>query len=123
VARLALMVLRLVVAFNLVTGILFWTGNADPLQDVHIVLGIIAVLDLWALAIFQGLRSRSFGLVLAAFVVGLPLWIVGAAQTEWLLGSAHWIIQVIHLMLGMALLGVGERIGSSARRIAAKAAA
>src|SRR5205823_3610964 len=54
VVRISLMVLRVAVLFNLITGIIFWTGNADPLQIVHIILGIIAVLVLWTLGIFQG---------------------------------------------------------------------
>jgi hypothetical protein len=48
-------------------------------------LGIIAVLALWTLGIFQDLRGGSFGLF----------------QTNWLTGSHHWIIQVIHLLLGI----------------------
>jgi hypothetical protein len=80
VVRLALMVLRIAVLLNLITGILFWTGNADPLQSVHIILGIIAILDLWALAIFQGLKNGSFGLVLFALVVGLLLGIGGSSD-------------------------------------------
>src|SRR5579864_7249328 len=111
VARIAIMVLRITVLFNLVTGIIFWTGNADPLQIVHIILGIIAVLALWTLGIVQGLRGGSIGLSVAAFVVGLLLAFVGLFQTNWLTGSNHWIIQVLHLLLGLMVIGLGETIG------------
>ena len=120
VVRISLMVLRVAVLFNLITGIIFWTGNADPLQIVHIILGIIAVLVLWTLGIFQGLRGGSFGLAVATIVLGLLLAIVGLFQTNWLTGSNHWIIQVIHLLLGIAAIGLGEMIGGRSRRITAK---
>src|SRR5947199_8078819 len=102
--RVSLMVLRIAVLFNLITGIIFWTGNADPLQIVHIILGIIAVLALWTLGIFQGLRGGSFGLAVATIVLGLLLAIVGLFQTNWLTGSNRWIIQVIHLLLGLMVI-------------------
>ena len=118
--RVSLMVLRIAVLFNLITGIIFWTGNADPLQIVHIVVGIIAVLALWTLGIMQGLRGGNYGLTAAAIVVGLLLALVGLFQTGWLTGSNHWIIQVIHLLLGIAAIGLGEMIGGRSRRMTAK---
>ncbi|TMD46418.1 MAG: hypothetical protein E6I93_15235 [Chloroflexi bacterium] len=118
--RVSLMVLRIAVLFNLITGIIFWTGNADPLQIVHIVVGIIAVLALWTLGIIQGLRGSNYGLTAAAIVVGLLLALVGLFQTGWLTGSNHWIIQDIDLLLGIAAIGLGEMIGGRSRRITAK---
>ncbi len=118
--RVSLMVLRIAVLFNLITGIIFWTGNADPLQIVHIVVGIIAVLALWTLGIMQGLRGGNYGLVAAAIVVGLLLVFIGLFQKGWLTDSNHWIIQVIHLLLGIAAIGLGEMIGGRSRRMTAK---
>ena len=123
VVRISLMVLRITVLFNLITGIIFWTGNADPLQIVHIILGILAVLALWTIGIVQGLRGGSFGLAVATFVVGFLLALVGLFQTRWLNDSNHWIIQVIHLLLGIMAIGLGEMIGGRYRRMTAKAAA
>jgi hypothetical protein len=122
VARIAIMVLRITVLFNLVTGIIFWTGNADPLQIVHIIVGIIAVISLFTLGILQGLRGGSFALALATFVVGFLLLLVGLFQKSWLPepNANHWIIQVIHLILGLAAIGLGERVAARYRRITAK---
>ena len=123
--RIANMVLRVAVLFNLITGIIFWTGNADPLQVVHILLGIIAVLALWVLGIMQGLRGGSFGLALATFVVGFLLVLVGLFQKNWLpepTNANHWIIQVIHLVLGLAAIGLGEMAAGRYKRLIAKSA-
>ena len=124
VARIAIMVLRITVLFNLITGIIFWTGNADPLQIVHIISGILAVLSLWTLGILQGLRGGSFGLALATFLVGFLLVLVGLFQKSWLPepNANHWIIQVIHLLLGLAAIGLGERVAGLYRRLTAKSA-
>ena len=123
VARIAIMVLRITVLFNLITGIIFWTGNADPLQVVHIISGILAVISLWVLGIAQGLRGGSFGLALATFFVGFLLALVGLFQTRWLTDPANqWIIQVIHLILGLAAIGLGERVNATYRRLTTKSA-
>jgi hypothetical protein len=121
-ARIAIMVLRVAVLFNLVTGIIFWTGNADPLQIVHIIVGILAVISLWTLGILQGLRGGTFSLALATFVVGFLLALVGLFQKNWLPepNANHWIIQVIHLILGLAAIGLGERVNASYRRLTTK---
>src|SRR5260370_38963308 len=102
------MVLRVAVLAALVLGILFWTGNADGLQLFHIVLGILVVLSLWVIGIAQVLRGGSFGLALATFVEGFLVALVGLFQTRWLIGPNHWIIYVIHLILVLADISLGE---------------
>ncbi len=123
--RLALMVLRIAVLLNLITGILFWTGNAAAsLVLVHMGLGILVVLSLWTLGLAQALTTGgSWGLAIGAVVLGIILAASGGTQGELLTGSLHWIIQVIHLFLGLLVLGVGQLISGRARRRTAKAAA
>ncbi len=124
VVRVSSMVLRIAALAALVLGIIFWTGNADNLQIVHIVLGFLVVISLWVLGIAQGVRrGGSFGLALATFVVGFFVLLVGLFQTRWLTGSNHWVIQVIHLILGLSAISLGEMIGARYRRMTAKTAA
>jgi hypothetical protein len=128
--RIALMVLRSAVLINLVLGILFWINTIDPdanpaVKWLHIILGIAAVISLFTIGILQGVRGGSFGLALATFVVGFLLTFVGLFQTNWLTASnQHWIIQIIHLLLGLSAIGLGEMIvGRYNRMMAAKAKA
>lgn len=124
VVRIALMIVRIGVLIELALGILFWTGNADSLQIVHIVIGILVVLSLWTMGIAQGLQGGSFGLALATFVLGFLLALVGLFQKGWLVEQYHWVIQVIHLLLGLSAIGLAEMIGGRYRRmIATKATA
>ena len=39
-----------------------------------------------------------------------------ATQDSLLPGPNHWIIQILHLLLGMAAVGMGEAIGGRMRR-------
>ena len=122
VVRIAINIVRIGVLIELALGILFWTGNADSLQTVHIVIGILVVLSLWTLGIALILQGGSFGLALAAFVVGFLMILVGLSQKQWLTGSNHWVIQVIHLLLGLSAIGLAEMIGGRYRRMIAKKA-
>ena len=117
VLTIAVMVLRIAVLVALVMGIIFWTGNLENLQLVHMLIGFIVVLSLWVIGLAQGfIKGGSFGLAVATFIVGLLLAIVGLYQQNWLPGSAHWVIQVIHLLLGLSAIGLGEMIYARTRK-------
>ena len=47
----AQMLVRLTGLILIVLGILFWTGNADALVPLHMLIGFVLVFSLWALAI------------------------------------------------------------------------
>jgi hypothetical protein len=111
------LVARLIVVIQLVLGILFWTGNASSLVIVHIAVGLVLVLDLWA-AVALGLRAGAPpGLAALALVwsVGMPVF--GIIQTGLLPGSAHVVIQVLHLLVGLAAVGLVEALARASRRV------
>jgi hypothetical protein len=106
---------RAVGLVQLVLGLAFWTGNLLGLVDLHQLLGILLVLSLWTLA---GLAARAGvppAMVAAAVVLGLVVLIIGLTQRELLPGSAHWVIQVLHLLLGIGLLGMAENLATRAK--------
>ena len=114
---IAQMVLRLAWILTIILGILFWTGNADSLTPIHMLLGIIVVLSLWVIGLAQGfLKGGNFILALATFLLGLIIVIVGLNQTSWLIGTNHWLIQVIHLLLGISAIGLAEMIAARTKR-------
>lgn len=89
-------------------GLLFWTGNADPLVPVHMLLGIALVLALWVLAALAAVAGVNLGLVALAFVWGLIVPALGLTQTRLLPGGAHWIVQVLHLLVGITAIGLAQ---------------
>jgi hypothetical protein len=107
--------IRVLWVVQLALGVLFWTGNALGLVDLHQLLGILLVLALWTqagLAARAGVEPR---LVAVAAVWGLIVPIVGLTQTSLLTGSLHWVTQVIHLLLGLGLIGLAERLATRAK--------
>ena len=107
----------------LILGLLFWTGDALNLVPVHMLLGTLLVLGLWLLAASAWQLGVPPGLTIGAAVLGLIVLLLGFAQTSLLPGGAHWIIQVIHLLLGVAAVASGEMIGGRLRRSRATASA
>src|SRR5919202_1757231 len=98
------MAIRVLWVVQLVLGIAFWTGNALGLVDLHQLIGILLVLGLWAQAVLAARAGVPGGLVAGAAVWGLLVPIVGLAERNLLPGSAHWVILVIPLLLGIGLL-------------------
>jgi hypothetical protein len=118
------MILRLAVLVALIFGILFWLNIATNLIPVHMLIGIIVVLCLWIIGLAQGfMKGGSLPLAVLTFVLGLALAIVGLYQQQWLIGPAHWVIQVIHLLLGLSAIAVAEMIvGRTKKRVKAQQA-
>jgi hypothetical protein len=107
--------IRVVGVVQLALGVLFWTGNALGLVDLHQLLGILLVLGLWTQAVLAARAGVEPRLVAVAAVWGLIVPIVGLTQTNLLTGSLHWVIQVIHLLLGLGLLGLAETLATRAK--------
>ena len=107
--------IRVVWLVQLALGVLFWTGNATGLVDLHQLLGILLVLALWTQAVLAARAGVEGRLVAVAAVWGLLVPIVGLTQTSLLTGSLHWLVQVIHLLLGIGLIALAERLATGAR--------
>ena len=107
--------IRVVWLVQLALGVLFWTGNATGLVDLHQLLGILLVLALWTQAVLAARAGVEPRLVAVAAVWGLLVPIVGLTQTSLLTGSLHWLVQVIHLLLGIGLIGLAERLATTAK--------
>ena len=100
----------------IVLGLLFWTGNALNLIGLHMLLGMIVVLLLWALAIMAARSGLSLGLVALGLAWGLIVVSLGMTQNRLLPGDAHWVIKVLHLLVGIGALGIAERLAGSIKR-------
>ena len=100
----------------IVLGLLFWTGNALNLIGLHMLLGMILVLFLWALAIMAARSGISLGLVALGIAWGLIVVTLGMTQNQLLPGEAHWVIKVLHLLVGIVALGIAERLAGSIKR-------
>ncbi len=123
--RFAAMALRAGFVLALLVGIGFWTRIITPSRGVtlvHILLGLVVVISLWYLGLAQAQRGGSLGLTLGTFVLGLVLAIVGLTQVS-LEAALHSVIgvQIVHVLLALAAVGLGEMCGGRIRRAAAGA--
>lgn len=110
------MAVRVLWLAQIVLGVLFWLGAATSLTDLHMLLGLVLALLVAVLAILVGVRGGSPGLLVGGLVVAVLLPVVGLGQTGWLPGSQHWVIQVLHLLVGVAAIAVAEAAGGRLRR-------
>jgi hypothetical protein len=111
----AQMLVRTSGVVQLVLGGLFWTGNALDLVPLHMLVGFLLVLGLWTLAALAARAGVRPPLVAVAAVWGLIVPILGLSQDQLLVGSAHWVIEVLHLLVGLGAIGQAEALAARIR--------
>lgn len=98
----------------LVLGILFWTGHALSLLSLHMLLGGLFVICMWVLVVLGFAAGNSPALAAVTLFWSLLVPLLGVTQLRLLPGSDHWVIQAIHLLVGILAMGLGHAL---ARRI------
>jgi hypothetical protein len=108
--------MRIAIALQIIVGIALWTGHWMSLASVHMIVGLLYVLMLWGVAGIAISQHRSTGLAAFAFVWGLVIAAFGMAQQGILVGDLHWVVRVMHLVIGIAAMPVAERLVGGATR-------
>jgi hypothetical protein len=117
VTRICSLVVRIGGSLALLLGLLRYFNIGPDLVQLHMTLGILVVLALWILAtIYARTPNANLGMSIGASVIGLLLLIVGVTQQGLLLNDFHWVIQVIHVLLGLTVIGMGESLAGAIRR-------
>jgi hypothetical protein len=118
--KTALMVARLVLIGSggllLLLGLIIWTGSADALIPIHAAAGSLLVLSLWAIAFIaarNGLPTRVLGVIV---LWSLAVVAFGLVQDRLLEGGWHWAAQVLHLVVSMSLVGIGQGLTIALQR-------
>lgn len=116
------LIARLAFMATMVLGLLFWIAHLPFLgmllnvlvqvdfTGIHEVLGLIGVLFFLALsgvALFtRGIRLLGAGSIVYAFLVPA----LGLTQSMFLMGNLHWLIQAVHLLLGIGAMYLARAI-------------
>ena len=125
--RITIMVMRLCVLVVLILGILFWIKGTKVAGTsvvlLHMGLGLLISLLLFILGGFiVTVKGRNIGLAIGAFVIAICMVALGLGQQSILVGSPfHWTIQMVHLLLGLLAIGMGEMIAGRYKRLRAAA--
>jgi hypothetical protein len=116
-AKIAQLALRGSGVLVLLIGLALWSGRGYSLRQTHMMLGAVVVVSLWTLA---GLAAKAAPplRVIMAVLWGFIVLALGMTQTQIFPGSGHWVVRVIHLLVGVGAMAQGERL---ARAIAAGA--
>jgi hypothetical protein len=86
------------------------------LIPVHMLLGIALVLLLWTQAVLAVRAGGGASLVALGLVWGLVVVALGMMQNRLLPGEFHWVIKVLHLLVGIAAIGLADRLAGRAKR-------
>ena len=117
----ARMTVRVVGLAMLILGIVIWTGSADGLVPVHMLLGVVLVLALWAIAVLALQAGTRPALPAIAIAWGILVAGFGMTQAQILPDdSLHVVIQVAHLVFGLVAIGLAEALGAAATRSGAR---
>jgi hypothetical protein len=95
---------------QLILGTLFWTGRASRFIPAHMAIGFLLVLGLWTLAVIALSTRRRRGLAAFALLWGAALPLFGMTHPAMLVGPQHWIIRVVHLLMGVVALALADRL-------------
>lgn len=112
----ALWVLRITGIFQIVTGLAFWLGYWQGQIGHHMMTGVLLTVMIWLLALLGGFSDVNKTLVAVAFLWGVLLMLLGFSQMSLMIGSAHWVIRVVHLLVGLGGMGLGEALARRIRR-------
>jgi hypothetical protein len=105
-------IIRLTGVTQVVLGVFFWNRRALELIHLHMMIGMVFVI---ALLVTTGLAARAGlkpvrVLLAAAYAVAIPVF--GYIHPRLLPGSEHWIIQVLHLTVGLAAMVMAARLAA-----------
>jgi hypothetical protein len=117
--RIAQMFVRLAGLVLLVLGIVIWTGHGDTVIRTHAALGVFFVLSLWTVAVFGLIAHIGYVLPARLIIWGIVIGWFGISQQHLFPGTYHWIVQVLHLAVGMIAIGLAEVVSARVKKAGA----
>jgi hypothetical protein len=107
--------IRLTFLVQLALGLAFWTGNLLALVPAHMLNGLLFTLLFEAQAGLAAWAGVSWRLVLLSVAWGLLVPWLGVTQTALLPGDLHWLVRVVHLLVGLVAIGLAQRLARGAQ--------
>jgi hypothetical protein len=115
-SKILIMLVRALALVSIVLGVLIWTGRMPNLLGSHMALGFTITLLIAILAVLA-LAKRAFPLGVLGIIVAVALPWIGLRQFP--LSFMHLgAIQLAHILVVIAALGIAERLSSAIRKAA-----
>jgi hypothetical protein len=106
---------------QIILGVYFWSGRALSLLTLHMVVGLLFVIALWTLAGLARRTGVAWRWVVLSIVWGVIVAAFGGVQAGLLPGPLHWIVRVLHLLIGIAGMVMAGMLGRAIRRRSSRA--
>jgi len=115
-ARIVQIIVGLAGLCALVLGLLIWIANID-LTDIHMLFGLLVTLGLLVMSIIAlTVRElRIWGIVGIFYAIILPIF--GDSQSTILVGNLHWLIETLHMLVGIGAIALTSLIGARYTRL------
>ncbi|HKF35955.1 MAG TPA: hypothetical protein VKB35_03565 [Ktedonobacteraceae bacterium] len=109
-ARILQIVVGIAGLCALVLGLFIWIANID-LTDIHMLFGLLVTLGLLVMSIIALTASglRIWGMV--GIVYAIIVLIFGESHSALLVGNLHWLIQTLHLLVGIGAIVLTGALG------------
>ena len=115
-AKVLIMLVRVIALVSIIFGVLIWTGQMPNLLGAHIGLGFLITAMLAILAI-MALLKRAFPMGALGLLAAVALPWIGFRQFP--LSFMHiGAIQVAHILVVIAALGLAESLAAAIRKAA-----
>ncbi len=112
-SKVLIMALRLLAMFSIVLGVLLWSGQ--NLLAAHIGLGFLVTAILLVLAL-MGFVKRAIVLAVVGLVLVVALPYAGFKQLPLVFGTGVRLVQIAHVVIVLAALGVAESLNAAIRK-------
>jgi hypothetical protein len=106
-------VVRITGLLQLVLGLAFWSGNLLQYVQFHMLDGFVFTLAFLAVVVLAAFARVGLGLVLVGIVWVVVVPVLGMTQTQILPGDFHWIVRVVHLLVGLGAIGFADRLAGA----------
>ena len=109
-------IIRIAGTGALVLGLLIWTFDLDVVS-IHMLFGLVVALSLLVISLLAAFTRelRVAGIIGIVYAFILPL--LGLNQETLLVGSLHWLIEVLHLLVGVGALAFAGTLSVRYRRM------
>jgi len=97
----------------LVLGLLIWSGRLPVALNPHMILGGLVALGLAILALNAFLARVRKPLAIVSLIWAAVTVYVGVMQNQWMPGSSHWMVETVHLLLGVGAIGMAEALAGA----------
>jgi hypothetical protein len=116
VLTIARWLVRLIGVLLLIMGLLIWTQNNFSLINSHLLLGVLLVVSMLVVAVVSTQLGAPLGMAAGLAVAAIIVLAFGMTQDSILPGPNHWIIQVLHPLVGLGGVGFSEAVCGRVQR-------